>query len=550
MRLAASILFTSVALVASATPAMAQSAGDALERIGVTISAANGPILSIDRGLRSGLRKGDSVVFRRTGLPPLVGVVRRVFEEEARVELEDLESGALVAIGMPGEVLVPKGRAIPDDKRVEHPPWKEPVGPWAPGKPLLAPAHSPAPEERASDLSGRVYTRYQYTDDAQAGRTYSRLWTGLDLDWSNPFERGGSVRFKGDVSFRDSSSGSTSGGETLLRLQRFSYRVGDNFEDPHHVEVGRFLSSLFPEFGLIDGVEYIRRLHGGDQVGGSIGFLPDYQDDLRASDDFQATMFYRWVDGPEEKIAAGAGYQKTWHGGTADRDLFSGQLNWIVTPRTTFRGSLLVDYYDSTAQLKSTGFELTELHASLNQRIGEASGASLYASYFAWPELLKNEFPVPPPTTISDQKLTRVGLNGWTTVADDVRLSGRVDGWSDEQRNGSYVDVRVDLRDKLVDQSQLSLSLYQTQGSFSDGLGARVQHTQWIGPATLRLGYETVRYTQDGFLGAQSDLLQHLFRFGVDARLAQDLELSFDADQRFGDEQDSATLGLRLTWRF
>jgi hypothetical protein len=78
----------------------------------------------------------------------------------------------------------------------------------------------------------------------------------------------------------------------------------------------------------------------------------------------------------------------------------------------------------------------------------------------------------------------------------------------------------------------------------------RLQHTHWMGASAVRLGYETVRFTQNGFVGSQSELLQHLLRLGVDTRLAEDIDLNLDALQRFGDEQDALTLGLRLAWRF
>jgi hypothetical protein len=551
MKRTAPLWFLTTAFVVVGSSHASAQVSEALERLEVSVTAASGPVLTINRGERSGLQKGDTVIFRRAGLKPLVGIIRQVQEDSARVELDDLESGALVMTGTTGEALVPRDRAVPDGASApDHPPWEEPVGDWAPGKPLLAPATSPAPEERPSDLNGRVFTRYQYTDDAQSDRTYARWWNGVDLDWSNPFERGGSLRFKGDLTYRDYMTGGSSTDETQLRLQRFSYAVGGNYGEKNRIEVGRFLSTLFPQFGLLDGVEYVRRLEGGDQVGGSIGFLPDYNDDLSASDDLATSVFYRWVSGPEEKLALSTGYQKTWHSGTADRDLLAGTLNWIAGPSTTVRASTLIDYYDSTAQLESSGFQLTELHLSLYQRIGTDAGVSVYGSYFDWPELLKNEIPNTLPTTIEDQKVSRVGVSGWKMLSDEVRLSGRLDGWSDNDNSGGYADLRVDWRDLLYEGSELSFGAYDTRGSFSDGLGLRIQQTHWIGASAVRLGYETVRFTQDGFVGTQSELLQHLLRLGVDTRLAEDIELNFDALQRFGDEQDALTLGLRLAWRF
>lgn len=541
-------LFATLLISASAA---AESAQDSLERLAVEVTSSNGPVLVVNRGASSGIRKGDSVVIRRLGLADVIGTVTRVEQNECFVELEDLE--VEVAIGLSAEVLVPRGRAIPDGSASDvpdHPPWQEPIDGWAPGKPLLAPATSPSADERPADLNGRLYSRVQYTDDKQGDRSYMRFWTGVDLDWSNPFERGGEIRFKGDVSYRDYMSGSDSADETLTRIQRLSYTLGGRYGDQNRVEFGRFLSTVFPQFGLIDGVEYVRRFEGGSQLGGSIGFMPDYNDELVRTDDLSTAIFYRWVDSPAEKVALSIGYQKTWHDGTADRDLLAGNAQWIISPDTSLRGSVLVDYYDGTAQLESEGFELTELHASLNQRLGSGAGAGLYVSYLDWPELLKNEFPTPVPSTISDQKVKRGGANAWTRVADGVTLYGRFDLWTDDVNSGDFVDLRVDLRDVLYQGSNLSIGAYQTQASFSDGIGGRLLHTHWFGQNSVRLGYDAVQYTQDGFIGGQSELMQHRLALGLDSRLTDGVDLTADAEQRFGDEQDAYTLGLRINWRF
>lgn len=534
-------------LLLLAAPAVVQSEVEALERLPFQVREVRGLLVVIDRGARHGLARGDTVVLRRAGAPPWVGVVRDARDSSATVELDGDEEST-PPVGARGEVLVPRERLAELDAP-EHPPWQEPVGPWAPGKPLLAPARSPEPEERPSDLRGRVSAYGQYTDDAQYARRTSRVRLSTSFDWDNPFARGGALRFKGDVSFRDLSSG-TASDDTILRLARLSYRLGGRPEDDYGVEFGRFLSSLFPQFGLLDGVEVVRRLEGGDQLGASLGFLPDYVDDLAATDDVSAALFYRWVEGPEERVALALGYQKTWHKGAADRDLLVGTARWIAGPRTTLSSSVLVDYYDGTAQLESHGFELTEAHATLTRRLGDAAGVNLYGSYLDWPELLKTDFPTPPPATISDQKVARAGVSGYAPVGEATRLNARLEAWSDDQNSGHLVDLRVDVRDALAESSQLSLGAFLTSGAFSEGLGGRARQTFWFGPSTLRLGYELVQYTQDGFLGDQEQLLQHLASLGFDTRLDRDTDLSLTADQRFGDEVDALTLTLRLTWRF
>jgi hypothetical protein len=473
------------------------------------------------------------------------------------VELNDLSSGTQVAVGERGEVLVPSDRARPDGSTggarpvPEHPPWQEPVGPWAPGKPLLAPARSPDPEDRAPELRGRLFTRYEYTEDRQgSGREYQRSWTGLDLDYDNLFGRAGQVRFRGDVSYRDFISGSNRADETFTRIQRLSYREGLSIDDPHRIEFGRFLHSEFPQFGLIDGAEYVHRFSGGSRLGASFGMLPDGTDELDSSDDVAASLFYRWASNRTEALTLGAGYQKSWHRGEADRDLLAGTLDWAIGEFTDLRASALVDYHDSTAVIESEGFQLTDLNVFLGHRFENQAGVSVFASHTDWPELLRDEFPVPPPETIADQRVSRAGVRGWKGIAEGVRLHARVEGWQDLDREGGNAELRCDLRDVLYDGGELSVAVQDTEGAYTSGLGGRVRLTHWFDRTTLRLEYDLMNFEQDGFFGDQRELLQHWLRAGLDTALAEDLDLSLHANRGFGDEQDSLTAGLRLQWRF
>src|SRR5215813_259492 len=55
-------------------------------------------------------------------------------------------------------------------------------------------------------------------------------------------------------------------------LYRLSYSIGGDRFAPDRIEVGRFLQYGMPEFGVLDGVEWDRRLAGGDSFGASVGF--------------------------------------------------------------------------------------------------------------------------------------------------------------------------------------------------------------------------------------------------------------------------------------
>ncbi len=533
------------------TPLMANAAEDELRRVKVTVIDVSGPILVINRGQQAGLQRGDSVVFPRAGRPPLLAVVLIAHEREAKLELEDGEARA--SIGLRGEVLIPMGRTLaasPADAPPDHPPWKAPVGLWESGKPLLAPITSPKPQERKSDIYGRVSTRFQDTDDSMRDRHSSRLRTSIDYNHTNPFRQGGALRFKGDLFNQTDESAGTTEEENDARLERFSYAIGTGQGDPRRIEVGRFLPHLFPQFGLLDGAECITRTSSGLQLGVNAGFLPGYERDLGDTEDVALALFGRWASGKEERFAAKLGLQKTWHRGDADRDLLASGLHWRIDPRFTFRASALADYFDGSDSLESQGLKLTQAHASLDWQFGASSSASLYASLLDWPELLKDQSPELLPSTVQDQRVLRGGVSSSLQLSKRVRLFGRYDSWSDDLNSGTFADARLDLRDLLYGGSELSLGLFDTQGSFSSGLGARLRHTHWMRATQLALAYETTQYEQSGFQGIQSELQQQVVSFNVNTPLRSDLDLFAEALQRFGDEQDSFTMSVRLTWRF
>jgi hypothetical protein len=546
-------------------PAPLARAQEAFVPVEVVVLQVSGPVVTLNRGADAGFARGDTVRVRAVGGGLLEGAIVSVGERDARMELFDLDPAVPPLLGGRGEVLVPADRAAAfggagvvdgavDDpaRRVpDHPPWEQPVGEWAPGTPLLAPVRSPTREERPVDVRGRLFGRAEFTDDNQgAGREFGRVWGGLDLEVTNALGKGGSFRVKGDVSHRHTLLGSTSSDTTLSRVQRLSYRLGGGVKDVRRVEFGRFLHSEFPQFGLLDGVEYVRRTSGGSRIGASVGGLPTDTDELETGDDFGAALFGRWVSSPEEELALGLAYQKSWHDGGADRDLVVTTADWIAGRSTSLRASALVDYYGSSALLKDEGFELTEAHASLDHRFGNGGGGALYGSYTGWPEVLRNDFPVPPPQTIADERVTRGGVRGWGRVTDGFDLHGRLERWSDTGGGGGNGELRGEFREVFTSRDQLSLALFGTDGSFSSGVGARARMTWWVGRSTVRASYELTEFEQEGFLGAQRELLQQLVRFNLDTRLFEELDLTVYADKRFGDEQDALSAGLRLQWRF
>ena len=292
------------------------------------------------------------------------------------------------------------------------------MGDFDPDQPLLAPAESPAPEERDPVWSGRVFTRSEATSDSTGDedRRYLRSWSGVDVRGDNPFGLGGRFRFRGDLSYRDVSVEGESESETIWRVDRLSYALGGRADDRWRVELGRFLHSEFAQFGVIDGVELIHQFSGGSRLGASVGLLPQWLDQREYDGDSQAALFYRWASSPARTVELGVGYQKTWHDAEPDRDFLVGTLDAWLGRRTSLRMSAGVDYYDADAQVKDLGFELNRGLRLARPPLRGARGRR--ALRFVLPLARARARAVPPPPvieTLRSQRVGRVGTNAWWT---------------------------------------------------------------------------------------------------------------------------------------
>jgi len=547
----------------------------AFVRIEVTVTAVAGGSVYLDAGRGQGLEVGDSVRLFPLGGSALEGKLRAVSKSSSRAEFG---SSATVQVGDRGEVLVPAARLAPeppaqdpqpaeeaaepvtprrDDESPprpvqEHPPWQEPPSGWDQSVPLLAPSSARTAAEREPRWRGRFWSRFSSTtDDSGTGREFESIRTGADVLYLNPFGHGGEFDLDIEYSRRTSDTGDPSDEtESVLRPERFSYSFGGSRDESVAWEVGRFLQNGFPEFGLLDGAEYGRRLASGDTVGASVGFLPEPNDELDSGGDFQTAAYYRYVSNADEDLAIGLGYQKTWHEGRADRDLFVASSDWHIAERTYAHGTAWVDLYSGSDAEKSSGPELTQLTVNLTQRLESGDGVGIFLSHVKWPSLLRNELPVVADGGLANFEVTRIGVNGWTQLSDELRLSGRVDHWEDQEDSGGGGEVRIDLRDVLYEDGRVSVAIFDTRGSTSSGVGWRLSADRRLPAGFVSLTWQTTDFEQDGFNGSQQNLLHQVLRAAYDTQLAADWDLSLFAEERFGDEQDSRAIGFFLQRRF
>ena len=519
-----------------------------VHRIPVRVTAVQPQRAWIDAGSDGGLAIGDRVQLFPNGQPMLECTVRGITRNSARIEWDGL---AVLTIGTMGEGLIPVDRAAAGAPAAALP-WTQAPEQFDPNQPLLAPAQGLSNAERERRWSGRVFASGDWTRaDVGGSQDYMLARTGLDLTVENPFGRGGALEFDGELYHRAQSlydAGDDS--QTHGRVDQLSAWWGGVRGDERRVEVGRFLQHEFPEFGLLDGGEVTWRTGDGNRFGVSAGMLPEVDPERTTGEDVAVSAYYRYVVGEDEHAALGAGVQKTWHRGSADRDLVIVNGHWRDGKHWSVYGSTWVDFYTSDDVTKSAGPELTQAFANLSYTFDNGFLLGLNASQVRWPELLRLELPPLTSTTLSDGVVTRIGLNASKSLTPKLRLSGRFDQWEDHDDSGFNAELRTGLRDTLYERGEVFASLFGAQGKYSDFMGLRLGAMGFTGLGTWRLDYETAQAQQIDFSGDQEDLLQHLVRASFDLVFGTDWSLSLRAETRFGDEQDSQAAGFFLQRRF
>lgn len=526
-----------------------------------TSTAKSGRSVYIDKGRDQGLEPGDPVQFFPPGQPFVSGEIRSVSSQSARVELFQDEQ---VSIGVRAEARIPRSRldALQSQSEAaedappttpEHPPWQRGPVTWDDKLPLLAPLEEIKAVDRETRLRGRSYLQADRSwDNSTDGTDTSFLRAGVDLGIENPFRAGG--LFDMDVSWlRRASSTSDASDEfsdDQLQVRRLSYALGGTRHRPWRLKVGRFLQEGMPEFGLLDGVELTRAIGAGTRVGFSTGWQPELDVDLSTGDDYQVAAFLLHELDNDATLVGRLGYQKTWHRGTPDRDLVATGLNWRPGEELSLDASALIDHYNPSDEVKSSGFELTELHLYGNWRPSRKGGVSLGYDQVRWPELLRSEFVPVPESELEDQDFRRGNLRIWRRLTDALQLSLRGDLWRNDRDEGSGGEFRAEWSQWPWKQARLSARVFTNEGQFNSltGAGARLEHNAAAG--RWALAYEAVESTQDDFLGAQGELSRDALRASWDGQLAESWSLSISVAQLFGDQQDAFLLAFYLQQRF
>lgn len=543
-----------VALVFAAAAATAQQGTEQV--VQVTVASVSGRDVFLDRGRDSGLVVGSIVRLFPPGTAGIDVQVRSVSATSARAEMEPGLPD--VPVGTRGEArVVVATEPTPRNKPVrpvvpEHPPWSRREGERAPDQPLLVPTFSQRPSERPAVLDGRLFAFGQWNRDTGGDQRNDYLLArlGVRADATNFLGHGERTRFAGELDERrvmlpDAPDETDQNG----RIDLLSVAFGTEQWAPTGFEIGRFLSPHLPEIGLVDGVEVVRRFQHGSRIGAGIGSYPRPFPSRDTGEDTGAHVFFDHTVDKARTFATTIGFQKTWHNGAPDRDLLLLRADGKLAESVRWFGSAKVDFYSGSDTVKSRDVDLTEVFASLRWD-GKNAGAGLTASHFAWPELKRAEYQNLPVDLVRDGKVDRLSLNGSLRVSQRVRLGGRADLWRDQDRDGTSFGIDGSLTDPIGKGSWLSLSLFQSDGGYSSGPGARALLRAPLGDGSWRVGYRWHRYELEDLVTGSESLTRQSAEVGISLPFSDSGDVDFAVERWFGDREDAWALGLYLQWRF
>ncbi len=571
-----------MAPITAAAPLRAQS--DANEEVNARVTKVlKGTGIVIDRGTRDGLRVGDRVVFTERGGSQQFGTIMELEDRVATIRPENVRF--LPAPGTRATITVPTSRfegppvaqggkvPIPLPKDPEAPStaptqgakgeegadgrWSRPDDGFTMEMPLLAEVNAVPPSRRAPKLTGRTYFSLDHILDSEddRGDSFGRL--GSSLYGDNLFGLGGTFHFDGELNARNTDfPDQEDDSDTDFRLDRLSYTLGGNRHDWNRLQFGRFLQSDMSEFGVLDGVAWSTRTDRGDSFGGSLGFLPEPDQDQESFEDLQVAAWYRWVADEREILSLTGGFQKTWHNGSTDRDLVVLKTQYIPVEGWNVFGSAWVDIYGSEDDAKGSGPELTYMLVDARRRFDNGLILDLDYRHQEYPELRRSEFPVTGLPQIEDAHVDRFGgtLSKWTQGGAKERLAKRLyirtGGWVDEDDSGGDAEVGVDLFDLFWDDGRLDLAVFGSEAKFSSMIGARVRYGRSGPKRSWSVQYEIRQNDVTGFENDTDDLYQHRARGSYEFFRASGLSASVTGEAQFQDREDQFFLGLFLQRSF
>ena len=546
------VLLTPPISVLCASTAMAAPT----RQIAATVITVSGRSVFLSAGRDNGVTPGDLVSIQLASGGRIEAIVQDVSATNARLEIPD--GVELPQVNDRGEITITLADDKPEqptptqrEEAPEHPPWERREAERSKDQPLLAPAFSIAPEDRPTEIHGRVFSQLRFTSDTGGGRdndfTFSRVGTSMRV--TNPFKFGGELRFSGDLSYRGADLLNRSESDGDLRIDRLSYTVGGHEHSPYRLQIGRFYSQSVPEIGLIDGAEAAIQLKDGWRLGSGLGFYPVPFPERDTGEDYGVHFFADYQSDAEHAFSSTFAYQQTWHDGEADRNLFIGRFNVRPTESLWISGVTLIDLYGSGDSVKSEDFGITELLLQARYTPTRKTGLSATYVHTTWPELLRREFALLPDELIRDGVVDRLNTSAWVRLNKNLRLTGRANAWGDQNNSGYGGEVSADWSDVWRPTSSIHSAVYFNDNDLNTGLGLRLRGRERLGIFSVSAGYDLFQYTTKGLIGGNESFTRHSLRADT-SWSSGPWSYTVSGTYSFGQFEDSYSVGLYMNYRF
>jgi hypothetical protein len=530
------------------------------ETVEVRVMLSSPGTLVVDRGTADLLVAGDAVVLRLKDGTKCTGKVSQVHERSSTVKLDD--KSLVVPTGTRGAVTIPKARRnppkepapkksgkpdapdTPDPKDAkdaqppaaketptkappipapakgeakpeaapqtkaetpDHPAWANADKDYAAGMPLLSQLRPVRPDARTPVTTGRIFSAGSIVRASSGSWSNSYARLGGEATSENLFGDGATLHVEGEVDYRTELDGNH--GVDVLAYN-LSYTWGGTRFDPTRLEVGRFLQFGMPEFGVLDGAEWTRRLGDGGMVGASIGFMPEPDDNFRSFEDFQFAAYYHWVQDDSERFTATVGFEKTLHEWTWDRDLVVASVRYAPEAEWDFHGTAWVDLYGSSDDEKRSAVEVTQAYLTLARHYSDGGG-DLTFRHIQFPEINREgEFTPITAAEVEDNHVEELSASGYTITSNRNRLHAQVGAWSDEDENGGSADAGIEFPELLFQGLRPDFTAFGTRGQSTTIFGGRVACSLEADDGHWDLSYEFSNHRIHNFSSSVNDLNQ------------------------------------------
>jgi hypothetical protein len=240
----------------------------------------------------------------------------------------------------------------------------------------------------------------------------------------------------------------------------------------------------------------------------------------------------------------GAGFQKTFHSGDSDRDLFVLKGHWLPEDAWQLEATSWVDVYTTDDDIKGSGVELTQVLASATRTWSADDRLRFAYRHLVLPELLREEYRPLLADELRDDHADELSGEVSVRCSESARLHSYLAGWIDEDSTGGAVELGMDWSDLIQERSLTDVTLFANTGEFASVIGVRADWVRELDDGRWNVLYEIANHHEQGYPNDIDDLLQQRLRASRTFYQLLGSEVTLHGELRTWDDELSWTLGF------